>query len=654
MRTLGARVVGLDAARFVNRAGELGLLERLLDDGARVVLVHGPGGVGKSALLREFARRARARGRSVYWVEGRELAPAPDILEDLLSGIDQAPRPVIVLDTYERIEALGGYLRRVVLPDLPAEALVVIAGRCAPGAEWRQGGWENVAVDMRLEGLCDADAREVLSRHGITSPSSAEQIIAWAHGSPLALTLAAQAAQQSPTWDDAAESPDLVRAIVSRLADPELDPEHAPTLWLAATARVTTLALLRAALPDADAREELRWLASRTFAEPLGDGIALHELVAEALHQELVHRDPLRERDLRRRICDHLYARARRGDLLLTIDLAHLSQSAAIRWGFAWQPATRFHLDDLRPGDAEQIHARLNGTWHEQLLPGTDLFIERAPEHIITVRDSQDRLRGYTIALSPPDAPDFCSQDPLLGPRLDHARLLADPGEAVIWRDVVDIGAQPEPVVISMLGMGGVLRAAHGNPRYAYLPINPLLPGALEFSQALNGGRVEELDARFGKARIECHIVDYGPEGLLGAQRDLIYRELGLAPPASAQTPRDLARIVREALRNLDRPHALARSELATGETLHERAASVRASIDEAIEHAFGPGPGEQLSRQALILGYLQPAASHELAARQLSLSRAAYFRRLKRGADQIANYIDAKQAVDRLEPATR
>ena len=89
--------------------------------------------------------------------------------------------------------------------------------------------------------------------------------------------------------------------------------------------------------------------------------------------------------------------------------------------------------------------------------------------------------------------------------------------------------------------------------------------------------------------------------------------------------------MVRQALRDLGVPSRLAANELASGEALEQRAESVRARLADATEHAFGETADERLLRRVLVRGYLDPAPSHELAAKELNLSRAAYFRRLKK-----------------------
>jgi hypothetical protein len=173
------------------------------------------------------------------------------------------------------------------------------------------------------------------------------------------------------------------------------------------------------------------------------------------------------------------------------------------------------------------------------------------------------------------------------------------------------------------------------------MPINPANPDALTFARALGAEHLTELDLEIGPRRIECHRIDYGPGGLVAAQRAVVYAELGLASPRPMQgEPRLEFEAVREALRNFRVPHELARSALAAGDGPEDRAESVRALLREASERAFGDNENEKLLRRVLIRGYLEPAPSHEQAAIDLSLSRAAYFRRLRAAAERVAEYL--------------
>ena len=124
---------------------------------------------------------------------------------------------------------------------------------------------------------------------------------------------------------------------------------------MASIARVVTADLLRGVLPDIDAGEALEWLRGRTFSEPLGGGLTLHELVRRAARADLHQRDAERERELRRRIADHLYTRAAAGNTLLTVDLAELVDSEAIRAFYGWEGATRNRIDGVRDADSEQL-----------------------------------------------------------------------------------------------------------------------------------------------------------------------------------------------------------------------------------------------------------------------------------------------------------
>jgi hypothetical protein len=643
--TLAARLADRDRRRFVGREAELDLLERCLTDDqpAAVVFVHGPGGIGKSTLLREFERRAAADGWDTFLVEGRELSPAPDALNATLEGARASSRPLILIDTYERMTGLDGYLRSTLLPSLPGSAVIVIGSRAAPDPAWLTGIWEGVATELPLHTLSEADALRLLEAHGLHDDRG-RAIVAWAQGHPLALALAADAAARDDDFSPVpgAEPPEVIRLLVRRLADPELTGVRLSALAVAASARITTVELLRAVLPDSDPEAAYERLSSLTFTEPVGDGLALHELVRKALLADFRRRDPERERELRRRIVDYLYARAREGDPLLTIDMAHLIDNAAIKWGFGWEGSVDYRIDGVRPGDADQV-AALAGEqgfvdWWQLAQP----FFERSPERVAMARDRTDRLCGYMVCMSVQTAPPFAWEDPIVGPWLEHARADAPRGDSVLWHDSVDLTRNSGARVQAMLGMAGILRSGVANPRFMYLPINPDVPGALDFARVLGAHHLVELDLQLGDMRIECHRIDCGPGGLIAAQRRVVYAELGLPTPPVEEEPRQPidSESVRVALRNFQQPQELARSPLADGAGPDERAESVRSLLRDAAERAFGDSENERLLKRVLIHGYIEPSASHEQAALDLSLSRAAYFRRLRAASERVAEYV--------------
>jgi AAA ATPase domain len=640
---LAARLEDRDSESFVGRVRELALLERCLDDDppASVVLVHGPGGIGKSTLLRELARRAAARGWEIFAVEGRDLAPTPDALEALLGGARDAPMPLVLIDTFERMEALGGYLRRGLLPSLPERTVVVIAGRSEPDAAWFQAGWETLATELALGAFGAADALALVEVHGVDD-ERAQAIIDWAAGSPLAIALAAEAAAADAGWspEQGSDRPEILHSLIRRLLDTELGLVGSSALLVAAIARVTTTELLRAVLPKTDADAAFQRLRSLSFTEPLGDGLALHELVRRTLRADFCRRDAERERELRRRIVDHLYERACAGEPALTIDMAHLVENPAIRWGYGWDAAPSHRIDNPRPGDAESVAAQLDEHGLGELWPLARPFFEDAPERVAVVRDLDDNVCAYLVSMTQANAPPFADEDPIVGPWLAQARADAHRGDSVLWHDSIDFDRSDGGRVKGMLGMAGILRSGCPNPRYAYLPVNPVRSAALAFARSVGAQHLAHLDAVLATQRLDCHRIDWGPGGLLAAQRALVYAELGLAAPAAQREPAVSGETVRDALRNFRLPLELARSPLARGAGAEQRAESVRELLRDASERAFGDTDNERLMRRVLVRGYLEPSSSHEQAAVELSLSRAAYFRRLRVAAERVAEYV--------------
>lgn len=639
MTTLGALVDQRDGLRFVGRVRELEQLELLFAPEApvRVVHLHGVAGIGKSTLLREIARRGITAGWTPRTIEGREIAPTRAALRQALAGIEDEARPLILFDTYERITGLDGPLRREILRELTADARVVFASRQPPGAGWSQDGWGAVSLAVGLGPLADDEAHALLSSRGVPAEVQAELVRDGA-GSPLALELLAGA--PGPPQPSGGDPEATIRMLVNRLTDAELDPTHRDVLLVASIARVTTAPLLAEVLPERDPDAALRWLAGRSFAEPLGTGFTVHELVRRAVRAELRHREPEREQAMRRAIADHLHRHAVAGDVMLSIDLAHLLENPILRWGYSWLGADRFSADGLRPGDAASIRERMLDTGRETWWALSEELLDAAPLRWAVVRDLQDEPAGFAVAMTPSNAPAAAWEHRQLGPWLRHARDELRTSNAVLWQAATVLESGGNAVIQAMLGMIGVLRSGLRNPSYSYLPINPAHPGALEFVRAVGARHLPELDTPTAAGPLECHLVEYGPTGILGLQRDVVYLETGAQPPAMESF--DVADAVRAALRNLDRPDELARNPLASGTGTPERAESVRRVLRQAVEQTFGDGPDERLLHAVIARGHLEPGTTHEQAADALHVSRATYFRKLRVATQRVCDQLTA------------
>jgi len=639
-RTLAERLENRDRSRFTGRSGEIAFLDECLDSDdppASVVHICGPGGIGKSTLLREAARHARDRGISVVTIDGRELGPTPGTLELALRAASKHERPLVLIDSYERMTGLDTQLRRELLPELPDRALVIIAGRGAPDPGWFSGGWEGVTARLDLTGLPPREARQLLAARGLTD-DRVPAIIDWAGGSPLALALAADAALTDRDWTAASapDRPEMLRSLLNRLVETELQDVRPSALGIAVVARTVTPSLLRAVLPAEDADAAFRELSELTITEELGSGLAVHELTRKALLADLRQRNPALERDLRQRVADHLFGRGMAGDQMMMIELAHLVENPLLRWGFGWDGNVSFRIDSVRSGDADQIGRKTtahNRTWWQL----ARRYFAEAPDRVAVARDLSDQISGYLVSMSPTTAPDFADTDPIAGPWLADARRNLAAGESVLWHSAVDF---TQGQVQAMLGIAGMLRCGAASPRFAYLPIDPALPGAVEFAEALGALHLADLDVRVGDSEALCYRLDYGPGGIFPFMRAHIYAELGLPAPELPSPPAIDAASVREILRNFRVPRELARSPLATGSTVAERAESVQRQVRKAADEAFGGSDTEKLLQRVLVAGYLEPMRSHEEAASKLLLSRAAYFRRLRTAVDRLAEHM--------------
>ncbi len=274
--------------RFVGRAAELEALERLSSPSARsrLAYVHGIGGIGKTELLRAFARRARERGWRVRRLDARELPSSPGALRAALGGSEeQGERIVTLLDSFDQLYLDDQSFWTEVLPELPRRTRLVLAGRNRLSAAW---SLDTIGVGrlrlLELGELSPDDARLYLRRRNI-SGDVADSVVAAAGGFPLALALAADAAKERRLENSADLETDhrLAESLLQRVLDRPPSRAHHRALMLSAVVAETTEDMVACIVDGNRAGELFRWLGSRSYIRRDRQRVAPHESIRPAL-----------------------------------------------------------------------------------------------------------------------------------------------------------------------------------------------------------------------------------------------------------------------------------------------------------------------------------------------------------------------------------
>lgn len=223
------------------------------------------------------------------------------------SRTQAARRPrIIALDHAEQLAALEGWLRTELLPQLPDDVVLVLAGRQRPTAEWRADpGISDLLLDHELGPLEAQSVSAYLRLRGIPAEQHAA-VRDFARGHPLALALAAdQVLRQPKKAFNAASNPDLIHDLVSWLLRDVDKPQRLEALAACATVRSLSEPLLAAMLEQDNVREEFDWLADQHFVERGATGLVIHDLVREVVVHDLRGRNLAQHHTLIRRAAAH-------------------------------------------------------------------------------------------------------------------------------------------------------------------------------------------------------------------------------------------------------------------------------------------------------------------------------------------------------------
>ncbi|MGR6917971.1 ATP-binding protein [[Actinomadura] parvosata] len=654
---LGRRLRAARESAFVGREEELALFgAALYGSRCSVLYVHGPGGIGKSALLRRFAQEAALAGRSVVRVDGRTLDPSPAAFEAAAGAVLRDDRAVLLVDTFERIQGLEGWLRERFLPRLPVGALVVVAGRFAPDVRWRTDpGWAQELEVIPLRDLPPDDARALVDCCGVADELR-EPLLAFAGGHPLALLLgAAVAVRDEGAGTRWTPDHDVVATLLDQLVGEPPSAAHRHALEICAHAYMTTEELLGAALPE-DAGPLFGWLRRLPFVESSSAGLYPHDVVREVLEADLRWRDPRGYAEMHDRIHAYLAEKVRTAaepDVLSAVTaLFHLHRGDnAIGETHSWYEEGRIQESTLRPEDTGRLVRLAHAAEGGRSAACAEFWLARQPSAVRVYWHTETgepvAFSAWLRLLEPGD--DECAADPVVAAAWEHALATAPPraGEHLAvgrsWVLPAYRGDSPVTDLLQWRVIGNCLRARR--MAWSYLAVRRPSTDRTECFRR-HGMRDLPDAARVGDESYTMFVHDWRevpPQAWLGrlgrAPEPVPYVRAGRLAVLSKE---EFDEAIRQALRHLPRPAELANSPLTRTRLVaqhgdREPAQVLRRLLETEIE-SLREDPRSVKSHRALVATYLKGLPTQEVAAERLGLPFTTYRRHLTAGIERVCD----------------
>lgn len=685
--TLADRLRANRARTFVGRVQETALFRQALRSDPppfNLLWLHGPGGVGKSALVHRLADEAFDAGRCTVLVDAAGLDPTPDSLTRAVGPLPAHEGVVLLVDTAERLTPIDGWLRQEFLPALPADTLIVLAGRRPPNSRWRSDlGWAEQLRTVALRDLDPADARTYLIGRGIPA-ADLDAVLRRTHGHPLALALVsdvwAQRAdrEQPETGPVSAQMQDIVTVLLERFLDDVPDPTHRRALQVLGHARVTTAALLRATLGPDRAQEAFGWLQGLSFVELGAQGLAPHELARAVLDDDLRWRDHEAWQALHRQIrscyVSRIVGSTGVDQARATADLLWFHRdSPALSAYTSWDTAFSLWSQPAAPEDLPAILDLVDEHEGQESVTLHRGWWQRQPEAFHVIRREPGAVHGFFVQLRlPADPGDDPGDDPVaraaqqliarsapLRPG-EHARVL----RSWIGRDGYH---RPSPCHQMLAGVttrtwltepGLAVSVAYATPPQLWTPLfayvdyqrapdGDVTVAGRDFAAYLHDWRVTPPTAWL--ELMESRERSAHGDGSGGDDADVVQRHLR-PQPLLVLSREDFATAVKDAFRAANRPTELAtnpllRSRLVADEApaAPEAPATLRELLVSEVT-LLGRDGRRAAAARALEVTYLTPARTQEAAAARLSLPFSTYRRHLGAGLAAVTDALWARE----------
>lgn len=676
--------------RFVGRVSERELVRATLDSPELpffVLYVFGPGGIGKTSLMREFANITREANLPFVQIDGRQIDPSPDTFlravcmalnlpenTDPVNYLASNPgRLVLLIDTYELLTPIDGWMREQFLPGLRGDIFVILAGRQPPALPWRTDpGWQTVMRILPLRNLGPQESRAYLELRGLPA-GQINAVLDFTHGHALALSLVADTFDQGTDVQFQPEAaPDVIQILLEQLVQQVPSSLHREALEASALVRLTTESLLATLLMRDSVHDVFEWLRGLSFMETDRRGLFPHDLAREALAADVRWRNPDWFSELHTRARGYYMSRIKAGtgqeQRRLLSDLVYLHRdNPSVRPFFLWQETGTIFTDTFRADDLEALAEMVE---HHEGKASAALavhWLSRQPHNVSVLRGASGAPLGF---LSRVTLEATSAADRQLDPAVDAVwnelkqRPLRGGETATLFRfwmaleSYQSVSPEQTRLVLNMIQDYLITPGL----AFTFVPLADPEFWRMAFEYA-DMERLPQADFTVGGRRYGVYGHDWRVTPPLAWFELLAEREMNIAPPSPRSrsggesiivlSEADFATAVRDALRDYTDVAALAAGPLTRSRLLlaavgtetppAARAIALRTLLRETAE-SLQESPRLAKFYRAIYHTYLQPAVTQEQAAEVLDLPFSTYRRHLRSGIEEMTARLWARE----------
>lgn len=629
--------------------------------------VYGPGGVGKTTLLHEYNRVAVGRGRTVLHLDGRQLEANPPAFTAALQQAVMVqsgeagfthwpPNLVLLLDTYETLAPLDNWLRATFLPQLPADALIVIAGRQSPVAWQSDSSWAGLTRIITLGNLRPEAGQAYLTARGVPREQQAEAL-AFTRGHPLALALVANLYDRS---NPAALTPgagerEVIQMLLHRFLQDVPTAQQRQALELCVIAWATTEALLAEHFGEEAAFDLFQWLRQLSFIEQGPYGLFPHDLVRDVLDTDLHWRNPTGYAHLQQAALNHLRRQFEQAGPLerqrIRLDILFINRRApGIAPYFAWDALDSAYAEPAQPADFPAILELVRTHEGEESAAIAHHWQQRQPEAFLVYRTSSGELYGFMAHLNlQRTTAEDAAIDPAVTPALQYAQT-HQPTQAD--EIILDLRFWMASATYQAVSPAINLTAANctihwtTTPRLVWSFVTMSNPDFMApHFESIQFPRTPEADFVVGGRRygVFSHNWVTGPVStwqteIKRVEIDSPQRDTAGLKQAVTLSEAKFAEATRQALRDYTRPDLLAANPLLRSTLLpvtEQTPAALQTVLRQAIEN-LNQNPKDARLYRALWHTYIEPQATQEKTAERLDLPFNTYRYHLTTGQERL------------------